>query len=154
MTSDRYPRHPRAAVLAVVPRLDTGAPRLLMVRRANKPDPGRWGYPGGKVDLGEPLHAAAVRELAEETGVDATPLAAIWAGDVIRRDITGAVVYHYILTAVLCRWQAGEPVAASDATEAAWMTLDEMEALPEAERSPDVLRVARLSLGIAERLAP
>ena len=32
-------------------------------------DPGRWGYPGGDLEDGEDFLAAAVRELAEETGL-------------------------------------------------------------------------------------
>ena len=56
---------PRLAVLAVVLRGE----QVLLVRRANPPDAGLWGYPGGKVDWGETVEAAALRELAEETGL-------------------------------------------------------------------------------------
>ncbi|HUF57442.1 MAG TPA: NUDIX domain-containing protein, partial [Thermohalobaculum sp.] len=42
--------------------------RVLLVRRLNEPDAGLWGYPGGKVEWGETVADAAVRELAEETG--------------------------------------------------------------------------------------
>lgn len=150
--TDRYPRHPRAAVLAVVPRPAASGPELLLVRREGDRARDRWGFPGGKVDLGEALAAAAIRELAEETGVTAAPLAAIWAGDVIDRDITGAVVTHFILNAVLCRWRAGEGVAASDATDARWMTLAAIEALGPQGRYPDVLRLARLAIAIHDRM--
>jgi ADP-ribose pyrophosphatase YjhB (NUDIX family) len=148
---DRYPRQPRAAALAVVPRAGASGPELLMVRRAGKPDPDRWGFPGGKVHLGEGVLAAARRELAEETGVRADALAPVWAGDVIEHDITGAVVTHFVLAAVLFRWRAGDGVAADDATEAAWMTLPALGSLPEERRFPDVLRLARLGLGIFNR---
>ena len=42
------------------------AGRILMIRRT---DNGNWAVPGGAIDLGESLVAAAVRETAEETGI-------------------------------------------------------------------------------------
>jgi len=152
--TDRYPRQPRPAVLAVVPRRPApdAPPELLLVRRAGDPERERWGFPGGKVELGEPLAEAARRELAEETGVVATPLDAIWAGDVIHRDVTGAVVYHFILTAMLCRWRTGEGTPGSDASDTAWLSLDAIAALGPDAVYPDVRRLAGLALGIFTRL--
>ena len=43
--------------------------RVLTARRTGPPQArGRWEFPGGKVEPGEPLHVAAVREVAEELG--------------------------------------------------------------------------------------
>ena len=44
--------------------------RLLLVRRAERPDKGRWSFPGGAVEPGETTSEAAVREVKEETGLD------------------------------------------------------------------------------------
>jgi ADP-ribose pyrophosphatase YjhB (NUDIX family) len=44
--------------------------RLLLVRRAIQPALGKWTFPGGYVDWGESVAAAAVRETQEETGVE------------------------------------------------------------------------------------
>jgi ADP-ribose pyrophosphatase YjhB (NUDIX family) len=44
--------------------------RLVMVRRAIEPGFGKWVFPGGYVDRGEPLLAAARREALEECGLE------------------------------------------------------------------------------------
>src|SRR5215218_1790364 len=44
--------------------------RLVMVRRAIDPGYGKWVFPGGYVDRGEPLTVAAIREAREESGLD------------------------------------------------------------------------------------
>lgn len=110
---------PISAAIAVVMR----GIQVLLVRRANPPDAGLWGFPGGKIDQGEPLFDAAIRELAEETGVSAEPLRVITALDAFHHDSTGTLRRHFIMIAVLCRWTAGVPVAADDALEARWIDL-------------------------------
>ena len=44
--------------------------RVVLVRRAIEPGYGKWVFPGGYVDRGEEVQAAAVREAREETGLD------------------------------------------------------------------------------------
>lgn len=44
--------------------------RVVLVRRAIEPGYGKWVFPGGFVDRGEEVRAAAVREAREETGLD------------------------------------------------------------------------------------
>ncbi|MCA3261006.1 MAG: NUDIX hydrolase [Telmatospirillum sp.] len=130
-------RIPRPAAIAVLEH----AGRFLLVRRANPPDPGRWGFPGGKIEWGETAAQAAVRELAEETGILAQALGAFDCVDVLKPDGPGSPGHHYVLVAVACRYVSGTAVAADDAAAARWVTLEEIEA-----KSMDFLdQVARLA---------
>ena len=44
--------------------------RIVLVRRAIEPGYGKWVFPGGYVDRGEEVTAAAIREAKEEAGLD------------------------------------------------------------------------------------
>jgi ADP-ribose pyrophosphatase YjhB (NUDIX family) len=120
-----YPVAPRVGVLAVVRRGE----RLLLVRRRNPPDAGKWGFPGGAQELGETVAEAAARELAEETGIDAMPLGVLDVIDAVTRDEAGRVRFHFTLIAVLMAWRAGEAVAADDAEAVTWITLSDLDGL-------------------------
>ena len=134
-------QRPIPAALAVVVR-DS---QLLLVRRSNKPDLGLWGYPGGKVELGETVMEAAVRELKEETGIQAEAREFLTCIDVIIRDEQDVLQHHYILTAVLCDYLSGEAVAADDVSDAQWFDYNAILARPE-DKSPAVGRVARAAM--------
>ena len=85
--------------------------RVVLVRRRNPP-PG-WALPGGFVDLGEPLAAAAVREAREETGLSVELTEQFHAYSDPRRDTRR----HTISTVFLGRSE-GEPRGGDDAAEA------------------------------------
>ncbi len=55
-------------VAAAIPR--TGSGEVVLLRRAFDPSAGLWTFPGGFVDLGESVEAAARREAREELAVD------------------------------------------------------------------------------------
>ena len=118
----RYPDRPIVGVLAVVMRGD----RVLVVRRANPPMRGRWGFPGGVLELGETIAQGAMRELIEETGVAAESAGPLTVIDTIDRDDEGRVRYHYTLVAVIGHWRSGEGTAGDDADEVAWLTRAEI----------------------------
>jgi 8-oxo-dGTP diphosphatase len=114
---------PVPAVLVVVRRAD----QVLLVRRANPPDRGLWGFPGGHIEPGETLFAAAERELAEETGLHGRADAVLTAIDVIRPPTDGELGRHYVLIAVGCEAPDGEASAGSDALEAGWFKIARLD---------------------------
>jgi 8-oxo-dGTP diphosphatase len=101
--------------------------RPVLVRRANPPDAGLWGFPGGKIEFGETVKDAATRELLEETAVHAEARDVLTTLDVLVRDAGGDVRQHYILIAVQCCWISGEPAAGDDALEARWFPIAELD---------------------------
>lgn len=136
---------PTLGVLAVA--LRDG--EALLVKRANAPDRGLWGFPGGKVEPGETVAEAALRELAEETGIVASAGPQLGTKDIIHRDASGALIWHFFLVAVLCANPEGEPVAADDAAEARWVSDADILAghLPMSEGVARLLAAARAAEG-------
>ncbi|WP_413206025.1 NUDIX hydrolase [Rhodospirillum sp. A1_3_36] len=115
---------PLVGVLAVVWRDG----EVLLARRANPPQAGTWGFPGGGVKRGEGLAEAAERELLEETGVRARAVHLLPPLEQRSEGESGTPSSHWILIPVACAYESGEPRAADDALEAGWFNPD---ALPE-----------------------
>ena len=97
--------------------------RLLLIRRGHGPAAGDWSVPGGRVEGGETLAEAVVREVAEETGLEA--VCDDLAGWVERiGDDHHFVIFDFVVT-VLDDPESGLR-AGGDAAEAAWVPLDEV----------------------------
>lgn len=135
---------PRLGALAVLIREG----EVLLAQRKKASDHGLWGYPGGHVEPGESALDAAVRELREETGVEARARCYLTNVDVIRHDADGALLTHYLLAAVLCDHVSGEARAVSEIADARWFPFDQVMrgALPMSEGVGRVLTSARAAL--------
>nr|WP_321525014.1 NUDIX hydrolase [uncultured Cohaesibacter sp.] len=138
--NDNQKQKPVVAVLSLVVR----ERKVLLVKRANPPDAGKWGFPGGKVEFGETLQMAAQRELFEETGVRGRADRILTTLETFSKGQSGRLQFHYVLIAVLCEWQEGEAVAGDDALEAAWYDADDLPWYDLAT-SEDVPRVAQMA---------
>jgi ADP-ribose pyrophosphatase YjhB (NUDIX family) len=92
--------------------------QILLIRRGRGPAEGTWSVPGGRVEAGETLAEAVVRELLEETG-----LAGVCEGLVGWVERIDDQLHHVILDFAVTILVGADPVAGDDAAEAAWVPL-------------------------------
>ncbi len=133
-----YPDRPIIGVGAVI--LHNG--RVLIVQRAGEPRKGEWTVPGGVLEIGETLRSGTEREALEETGL------LVKAGDVIDvyeniwPDASGKTQFHYVLVDFLCEFVSGELKAETDASDARWITLEELDSWELIGKTSDAIRKA------------
>lgn len=113
---------------------------VLLIRRANPPRAGEWSIPGGRIEAGESERTAALRELSEETGVNATLGAKI---AVINADFEE---FSYRLHDYVAIWTDGEPQGADDALDTRFVPLSDIDALDMWPKTTAVIREAYRSL--------
>jgi ADP-ribose pyrophosphatase YjhB (NUDIX family) len=126
MTSEKtrrdYPDRPIVGVGAVI--IHEG--RVALVKRGSPPLQGEWSLPGGVVELGETLRAAAEREAREETGLIVNAGEVLEVLDRIIPGERGAPQYHYVLIDFLCAVEGGELRAGGDAADVRWASAGEL----------------------------
>jgi ADP-ribose pyrophosphatase YjhB (NUDIX family) len=150
-----YPDRPVVGVGGVV--IDNG--RALLIRRGSEPLRGEWSIPGGTLELGESLEHGVIRELKEETGLTVRILEMIEVFDRIYEDEADAARgvapeasiasskkkgprFHYVIIDYLCERIDGEAKAASDVTDVAFATEDELGKYGLTETATRILRKA------------
>ena len=111
---------------------------MLLIRRGTPPRQGEWSLPGGRIEAGERAVDAALRELREETGVEAEITGLI---DVVD-GLFPEAGRHYVLIDYSARWLSGDPVAGDDAAEARFFALDEVERLVDWSETRRIIRMA------------
>lgn len=128
-----YPETPFVGVGAIIIEDD----RVALVRRGHPPLKGKWSIPGGVLEVGETLRAAAEREVREETGLEVEIGELLGVFDRVVPDEEGQIRYHYVLIDFLCRRVSGKLCAGDDAEDADWFQaaeLDELGLAPETRK--------------------
>ncbi len=92
---------------------------LIAKRKPDDKQPGKWEFPGGKIEAGESARECLKREMREEFGID------VRVGRLL-----GQSIYHYShgsirLLAYQAEWQAGE-LALRDHSEYVWVSYDRL----------------------------
>lgn len=142
MAKREFPEQPIVGVGGIA--VDA-AGRVLLVRRGEEPLKGEWSIPGGALELGESLTEGVERELLEETGVAVEAVEVVEVLSRVLKLPDGRVRYHYVLIDYLCRPKPGAatPVAATDASDARWVSREELQGLG---LRPDTLAVIEKAL--------
>lgn len=116
-----YPR-PSLTVDAVVFGWEAKKLQVLLIKRKEPPYEDCWALPGGFVQDEEPLDAAAIRELREETGLENMYLEQLYTFGGPGRDPRGHVVtVAYYALVCLEKYRALRPD--TDASDARWFPL-------------------------------
>lgn len=134
-----YPARPILCASAAVFR----AGCVLLGARRNPPYDQIFSLPGGLVETGESLEAAALRELAEETGVIAQIVAFNGWREVIAHDEAGRVKRHYVIASFAARWLSGEGEAGEELSRLIWANELQARDLPLTDGLPALLASAR-----------
>jgi ADP-ribose pyrophosphatase YjhB (NUDIX family) len=115
-------------VVAVSVFVQDDASRVLLIRRTDNDE---YAIPGGAVDIGETVAQAAIRETAEETGIDIeiTGLVGIYSdpGHVIAYD--GGEVRQEFSLCFRAKPIAGEPRTSNESKEVHWVRPTEISTL-------------------------
>lgn len=131
----------------VVVRLAHGAPRVLLIRDSYR----NWGFPKGHLEQGERADAAALREVAEETGLAGLALVAPLDTIEWRFRFRGRLIHkvcHFFL--MRTRQRRTRPQAEEGITACRWLSFDEAESLISYDNAREVLRQARAIWTAAE----
>ena len=123
MYTYKYPRPAVTADCVVITK--EPEPRVLLIQRGNEPFKGQWAFPGGFMNMDETAEQCAVRELFEETALNAKDIIQIGAYSKIDRDPRGRTVSVAFLTIIDT---AAAVEGQYDAAKAQWFPLN---ALPD-----------------------
>jgi 8-oxo-dGTP diphosphatase len=119
-----HERNPGQIVLGVGAVVWNDKAEVLLIRRSKPPRLGEWSLPGGKVEFGETLRAALLREVREETGLDVQIVDLLDTAEIIFDAEAGADDAHFVLVDFTVRAVSGTLAASSDADDARWFSLD------------------------------
>ena len=139
MPSAAQPTWPQIAVSAAIFRDD----KVLLVRRARSPAKGFYSLPGGRVEFGELLEVALLREVEEETALTIEILGLAGWREVLPATGGG----HYVIMSFAARWIAREPVLNDELDDFKWLAPDALGDLRATAGLHEILGSARRLVG-------
>ncbi len=116
--------------------------RVLLASRTKAPSDGLFSLPGGRVEPGESLRDAAIREVMEEIGIAIELVGFADHAEIIERDESGLRV-HYVVCCFAARWISGEPQTGPEAGEILWADDTLISTLNTTKRLPEIVKQAR-----------
>jgi ADP-ribose pyrophosphatase YjhB (NUDIX family) len=116
--------------------------RVLVVRRAQAPAAGSWTLPGGRVELGETLVAAIIREVLEETTLTIRVKGLAGYREMILDQAIEGRGRHFVILPFAAEWVSGEVQLNEELGDFNWSTLSEITDLPTTPGLLEILRQA------------
>ena len=134
----KYPQRPYLAVSAAIVRDG----KVLLVRRARNPAINLYTLPGGAVESGETLTAAAAREVREETALEIDVIGLAGHREVIVRDAQDRIERHFVIMCYAACWRSGEIVLNDELDDARWLVPAELTGLRTTEGLAEIVASA------------
>lgn len=122
--------------------------KVLIATRTQSPAAALWSLPGGKVEPGETLEQAALRELREEVAVEARLIGFNRHVEIIQRETPttaegdGRVSHHFVVASFVGEWLSGEPATGPEAGAVMWADPFALAGLATTRSLGEVLRAA------------
>lgn len=129
---------------------DESAEEILLVQRGKEPLKGHWAPPGGRVEWGETITEAALREVREECNITIhlPPRSSFGTIDRISHSADGEILYHFVLVGVVAIAEAGAiPQAGDDAAACQWVRVSDLSQIqPQVDELERVIALAKTRL--------
>jgi len=110
-------------IIPVTAAIEKGG-KFLLVKRSDKEDnhPGKWVFPGGKLEKGEDALQGLIREIKEETGLDVEDkVALIRTYTFTRSDGSNAIGFNFVL-----QWKSGDVRLGEGLVDYVWISPEEI----------------------------
>ncbi|MEM9014767.1 MAG: NUDIX hydrolase [Pseudomonadota bacterium] len=95
---------------------------VLLIKRGKAPFKGAWSIPGGKLEFGEAVIDAVLREVREETTCEIEIIDLLGVFDALPGQMGTDSPIHTVIIDYVAEWRAGEPIAGDDAEAAEFVS--------------------------------
>jgi 8-oxo-dGTP diphosphatase len=132
-----YPRLPTVGAGALI----HSRGKVLLIKRRNEPNKGRWALPGGLVEVGETVQQAILREVREEVALEVKLEGLLDVADDVHYDKEGRVRFHYVLVDYLAKPTGGTPKVNAESSGFRWFDPREVALIDTSESTKRVVEL-------------